>query len=113
MVIHALEQALQTHQDTPDPWNPIVSIKAVQASAIIHHFNHQKFVMLKLSDGESLLQATLSCVSWLLCMSWKTSNGTITPSEGSQKHLCEKVAQSYPCAKTVKLLKEAESINEI
>ena len=110
MVIHALEQALQTHQDTSDPWNSIVSIKAVQAaSAIIHHFNHQKFIMLGLSDGESLLQDTLSSrVSRLLCVSWKTSDGTITPSEISQKHLCEKVGQSYPCAKAVELLKEAE-----
>ena len=62
------------------------------ASAIIHHFNHHKFIIVGLSNGESLFQATLSAS---FSVSWKTSNRTITPSEVSQKHLCEKVGQSH------------------
>ena len=110
MVIHALEQALQTldiDSCTPDPWNTTVSTKAVQAaSAIIHHFNQQKFIMLGIGDdGENVVQATLSsCMSRLLCASWKTDDGMITTSEVSQKHIYEKVGQSYPSAKAVELL---------
>ena len=75
MVIHALEQALQIHQDTSDPWNSIVSIIAVQAaSAIIHHFNHQKFIMLGLSDDEyhdrdwSTIHSIVTDLDTILCV---------------------------------------------
>ena len=52
----------------------------------------------------------LSRISRLLSTTWKTDDGTITPSEVSQKHLCEKVGQSYPCTKALELFREVESM---
>lgn len=46
----------------------------------------------------------------LLSITWKADDGTITPSEVSQKHLCERVGQSYPCSKAMETLREAESM---
>ena len=59
---------------------------------------------------KNVVQVTLSsCMSWLLCASWKSDNGRSQP-EVSQKHICETVGQSYPSAKAVELLKAAESM---
>ena len=77
MVIHVLEQALRTIQSDSPPtvWNLQVSVEAVRAaSAIIDHFNNQKFIMLGLSDGdsESLVSTSLSPrISRLLSATWK------------------------------------------
>ena len=84
-------------------------ITVVQAaSAITNHFNQQE---LGVSDGEGLANSPLSQhMSRLLSAARKTDDGTITPSEISQKHICEKVAQRYPSAIAIELLKEAESM---
>ena len=116
MVIHTLEQALQSinQPDTPSSWTTDVSVKAVQAaSTITDHFNQQKFILLGLTDDDSnsLHSSSMSSrISKLLCANFKANDGTITPSEVSQKHISEKVGQSNPTAKAVELLKEAESM---
>lgn len=114
MVIHCLEQALHSisHSSDSQNWDCKVSLKAVKAaSAIIDHFNKQKFIMLGIDDGVDSINSTLSSrMSRLLTLSWKSSDGTITPSEISQKHLSEKVGQSYPCSKALELLRDAESL---
>jgi len=70
MVIHSLELALElldsqtsSQLSSPEPsgWDTKISTQAVRAaSAIIHHFSNQKFIMLGLADNcsdtsESLL----------------------------------------------------------
>ena len=116
MVIHSLEQALQSihHEYEQQNWDSNVSIKATKsASAIIDHFNKQKFILLgvdEIDSGDSSGAALFYRMSRLLSITWKAGDGTITPSEVSQKHLCERVGQSYPCSKALETLREAESM---
>ena len=119
MVIHSLEQALQSisyDESEQEDWDSKVSVKAAKsASAIIHHLNKQKFITLGVDetdpDADSSQTGALSNKMYrLLSITWKTDDGTITPSEVSQKHLCERVGQSYPCTKAIKTLREAESM---
>ena len=118
MVIHSLEQALQSihHESEQQDWDSNVSVKAMKsASAIIDHFNKQKFIMLGLdeidSDADSSDVVPLSNrMCRLLSITWRADDGTITPSEVSQKHLCDRVGQSYPSFKAVETLRVAESM---
>ena len=119
MVIHSVEQALQSirhHESEQQDWNTNVSVKAMKlASAINDHFNKQKFIMLGLdeinSDADSFDGVPLSNrMCRLLSITWKADDGTITPSEVNQKHLCERVGQSYPCSKALETLRVAESM---
>ena len=43
----------------------------------------------------------------LFTMTCKNSNGKITPSEVSQKHISERVGGSYPTSKAIETLEEA------
>ena len=112
MVIHALEQALEKvccQQSPSQRWNSRVSLKATKAaSAITDHLNKQKFIMLGVDETSTSLLSSRMCR--LLSATWKTSDGIITPSEVSQKHLCERVGQAYPTYKALELLREAESL---
>ena len=83
MVIHALEQALQSilDPDTPSSWTTAVSVKAVKAaSTIIDHFNQQKFIMLGLSadNSDNLVNddsSMSSQMSRLLSVTFKANDG--------------------------------------
>ena len=117
MVIHSLEQALenisqQPQSSQPQLWESRVSLKAIKAaSAIIHHFIKQKFIMLGVDADTSTQPCLLSSkMCRLLSATWKTADGTINPSEVSQKHLCERVGHGYPSHKALEMLREAESL---
>ena len=119
MVIHSLEQTLQSiYHDESDfeDWDSKVSVKAAKsASAIIHHLNKQKFIMLGVDETDpdansSQTGALSNRMCRLLSITWKADDGTITPSEVTQKHLCERVGQSYPYSKAMGTLREAESM---
>ena len=43
-------------------------------------------------------------------MSCKSGDGTITPSEVSQKHISERIGGSYPIAKAMEVLEEAQKL---
>ena len=104
MVIHCLEQALSASSPR---WDTKISVDAVRAAtAIIHHFIQQKFVMLGLIENpsDSLLS---NRIIRLLTMTCKNGNGKFTPSEVSQKHISEKVGGSYPTSKAIEALEEA------
>ncbi|MCG8624264.1 MAG: hypothetical protein MJE68_20005 [Proteobacteria bacterium] len=100
MVIHSLEQAPQSisHDESEqEDWDSKVSIKAAKsASAIIHHLNKQKFIMLGVDETDpdadsysSQTGALSNKMCRLLSITRKADDGMITPSEVSQKHLCE------------------------
>ena len=115
MAIHSLEQALENITRQPEhrlDWDSKISLKATKASsAIIHHLNLQKIIMLGINEVSPCLTCILSSrMCRFLSASWKTADGTITPSEVSQKHLCERVGQGYPSSKALELLREAESM---
>ena len=76
------------------------------ATAIILHFNQQKFIMLGLNENPSDPQLSNRMVR-LLTMTCKNGSGKITPSEVSQKHISERVGGSYPTAKAIEALEEA------
>ena len=80
------------------------------ASAIINHFNEQKLIILGVNDSSSVSDPCLlsTRICRLLSATWKASDGTITPSEASQKHLCERVRQGYPNSKALESLQEVE-----
>ena len=105
LVIHSLEQSLSA----PSPmWDTKISVEAVRAAtAIIHHFNRQKFIMLGIDDNPSGTASLSNRMVRLLTMTGKNGNGTITPSEVSQKHISERVGGSYPTSKAIETLEEA------
>lgn len=104
LVIHCLELSLSASSPR---WDTKISVDAVKAAtAIIQHFNQQKFIMLGLNDNP--LDSSLSNrMIRLLTMTCKNGNGTITPSEVSQKHISERVGGSYPTSKAIETLEEA------
>jgi hypothetical protein len=113
MVIHSLELALESircDELEQQDWDSRVSVKAIKsASAITDHLNKQKFIMLGVDvtdpDGDSSQTGALTNRTCrLLSITWKADHGTITPSEVSQKHLCERVGQSYPSSKAMEKL---------
>ena len=94
MVIQSLEQALENirqplQSNRPQLWESRVSLKAVKAaSAIIK----QKLIMIGVDTDASTQPCLLSSkMCRLLSATWKTTDGTINPSEVSQKHLSERV----------------------
>ena len=82
-----------------------MSLKAVKAaSAIINHFIKQKHIMIGVDADASTQPCFLSSkMCRLLSATWKTTDGTI-------KHLSERVGQSYPVNKALEMLREAESL---
>ena len=114
MVIHSLELALELlsilkHLHHCLHQNHQLGIQMVRAaSAIIHHFNNHKFIMLGLADdcsdtSESLLSNRMTR---LLTMNCKSDSDIITPSEVSQKHISERVGVSHPTSKAIEILEE-------
>lgn len=118
MVLHCLEQAVsrvisQTFDDTASQplWDLEITAKAVNsAAAIIQHLNTQKIIMLGV-DGVSEPSAGATALSnrvvRLLMMESRSSDGIIYPSEVAQKHISEKVGQSYPISKAIDLMADA------
>ena len=118
MVLHCLEQAVsrvisQTFDDTASQplWDLEITAKAVNsAAAIIQHLNTQKIIMLGV-DGVSEPSAGATALSnrvvRLLMMESRASDGIIYPSEVAQKHISEKVGQSYPISKAIDLMADA------
>ena len=94
--IHSLKQALQSihYESEQQDWDSNVSVKAMKsASMIIDHFNKQKFIMLGLDEIDSDADSSDVPLSIRMCrllsITWRADDGTITPSEVSQKHLCD------------------------
>ncbi len=115
MVIHCLEQALERIDNIDENvqlWELSVTPKAVEAAAAItHHLNHQKFQMLGIGCIDPTENNLLtSKMMRLLSAEWRSSDGTITPAEVSQKHISEKVGASYPSSKALDILRQAESL---
>ena len=105
MIIHCLEQSLQSEVEE---WETKISPRAVKvATAVVEHFNKQKFIMLGVSTQ---IQTLSSKVAHLLTMSSKSGNGIIIPTKVSQKHIYEKVGASYPTSTAIESLIEAESL---
>ena len=120
MVLHCLEQAVsrvisQSFDDTASQplWDLEVTAKAVNsAAAIIQHLNTQKIIMLGIGGVEPSAGATAlsNRVVRLLMMESRSSDGIIYPSEVAQKHISEKVGQSYPITKAIDLMTEAAEL---
>ena len=92
LVIHCLELSLAASSPM---WDTKISVDATKtATAIILHFNQQKFIMLGLNENPSDPQLSNRMVR-LLTMTCKNGSGKITPSEVSQKHISERVGSSY------------------
>ena len=104
LVIHCLELSLSTSSPR---WDTNISVDAVKAAtAIIQHFNQQKFIMLGLNENSSDSSLSNRMIR-LLTMTSKNGSGKITPSEVSQKHISERVGGSYPTSKAIEALEEA------
>ena len=114
MVLHCLEQATsRVINDTAasqPAWDLEITTQAVNsAAAIIQHLNTQKLIMLSTGEVESFSGATAltNRMVRLLMMESKSADGIIYPSEVAQKHISEKVGQSYPISKAIDLMTEA------
>ena len=113
MVLHCLEQATsRVINDTASQpaWDLEITTQAVNsAAAIIQHLNTQKLIMLSTGEVESFSGATAltNRMVRLLMMESKSADGIIYPSEVAQKHISEKVGQSYPISKAIDLMTEA------
>ena len=113
MVLHCLEQATsRVINDTASQpaWDLEITTQAVNsAAAIIQHLNTQKLIMLSTGEVESFSGATAltNRMVRLLMMECKSADGIIYPSEVAQKHISEKVGQSYPISKAIDLMTEA------
>ena len=113
MVLHCLEQATsRVINDTASQpaWDLEITTQAVNsAAAIIQHLNTQKLIMLSTGEVESFSGATAltNRMVRLLMMESKSADGIIYPSEVAQKHISEKVGQSYPISKAINLMTEA------
>ena len=112
MIIHCLEQSRERSLDSSQPhWETKISVNAVRAAtAIVNHFNQQKYIMLGIDDADKNGRTMSSKIVRVLTMESESGNGTITPSEVSQKHISEKVGASYPTSKAVETLTEAEEL---
>ena len=113
MVLHCLEQATsRVMNDTASQplWDLQITTQAVNsAAAIIQHLNNQKFIMLSSGDVEPYTGgiALTNRMVRLLMMESRSTDGIIYPSEAAQKHISEKVGQSYPISKAIDLMTEA------
>ena len=113
MVLHCLEQATsRVINDTASQpaWDLEITTQAVNsAAAIIQHLNTQKLIMFSTGEVESFSGATAltNRMVRLLMMESKSADGIIYPSEVAQKHISEKVGQSYPISKAIDLMTEA------
>ena len=113
MVLHCLKQATsRVINDTASQpaWDLEITTQAVNsAAAIIQHLNTQKLIMLSTGEVESFSGATAltNRMVRLLMMESKSADGIIYPSEVAQKHISEKVGQSYPISKAIDLMTEA------
>ena len=76
------------------------------AAAIIQHLNTQKIIMLGVGVSEPSADATAlsNRVVRLLMMESRSSDSIIYPSEVAQKHISEKMGQSYPISKAIDLM---------
>ena len=94
-------------------WESAVTSRAVQAAAaIIHHLNGQKFIMLGIQDDVTAEEDKYLSKKMirLLSAEWRSRDGTVTPAEVSQKHICEKVGLSYPTSKALEIMRQAETL---
>ncbi len=111
MILHCLEQALSraestSQEESEEAWSTVITPAAVRnAATMIQHLNQQKFLMLGV-DGNSSEHVSHRVVR-LLSMESKSGDGVIHPSELAQKHISEKVGQSYPISKAIELMEEA------
>ena len=112
MVLHYLEQATtRVISDTASQpvWDLQITQAVNSAAAIIQHLNTQKLIMLSTGEVEPFTGATAltNRMVRLLMMESKSADGIIYPSEVAQKHISEKVGQSYPISKAIDLMTEA------
>ncbi len=112
MILHCLEQAVSRAsgmQVEAETWSVEITDQAVKnAAAIIQHFNQQKLIMLGLQTDST--RSISSRLVRLLTIPTKSADGILQPSEVAQKHISEKVGQSYPIAKAVELMHEASDL---
>ena len=113
MVLHCLEQATsRVINDTASQpaWDLEITTQAVNsAAAIIQHLKTQKLIMLSTGEVEPFTGATAltNRMVRLLMMESRSADRIIYPSEVAQKHISEKVGQSFPISKAIDLMTEA------
>ena len=118
MILHCLEQAIECVENAGDllspdrNWETVVSPNAVRAAtAIVQHFNRQKFIALGCSESSpSTSNALSTCIIRLLSMESKQGDGVLKLSEIAQKHISQKVGMSYPTSKAAELIDEAANL---
>ena len=106
MILHCLEQAMDRN------WETVVSPNAVRAAtAIVQHFNRQKFIALGCSESSPSTSNALSTrIIRLLSMESKQGDGVLKLSEIAQKHISQKVGTTYPTSKAGELIDEAANL---
>ena len=115
LVMHVLEQAVEIagcSDDTPPQWCTAIKENTVKCAATItEHCNAQKFIMLGLDDqGIDPGKPLDGHIIRLLSVESRHGDGVLKASDIAQKHISEKVANSYPTSKAVEVMAEAEQL---
>ena len=108
LVMHVLEQAVEIagcSDDTPPQWCTAIKENKVKCATA------KKFIMLGLDDqGIDPGKPLDGHIIRLLSVESRHGDGVLKASDITQKHISEKVGNSYPTSKAVEVMAEAEQL---